>query len=172
VAYELLFLFGNINDNLTPLLERSKLESRLKEMPMETNPEIVTDSKFNQSIKFSVAASEERAGLFIIHPVGPISTITYPVLKKEMDRIFESGPEVILFDMTQVNYVNLRGLRVILKTIVEMRQRNGQVYLTNLQPEIKKMFEVMNGALPEWVFESRKLWENYFDAIYNDCSRH
>ena len=139
---------------------------------METNPEIMTDSKVNGSIKFSIAASEERAGIFIIHPVGSINTITYPVLKKEMEKIVESRPEIILFDMMKVNFVNLRGLRVILKTIVEMRQRSGQVYLTNLQPEIKKMFEVMNGALPEWVFESRKIWENYFDAIHNDCSRH
>ena len=72
--------------------------------------------------------------------------------------------------MTQVDYVNLRGLRVILKTIVKMIQHSGQVYLTNLQPEIKKMFEVMNGALPEWVFESPKLWENYFDAIHDNFS--
>ena len=88
-----------------------------------------------------------------------------------MEWIFESKPEIILFDMKYVNYVNLRGLRVILRTIIEMNQRRGQVYLTNLQPEIKKMFEVMNGALPEWVFENRKLWENYLDAITGDYQR-
>ena len=135
---------------------------------MQTYPEITTDSNANDILKLSVAASEKSAGLFIIHPVGSIDTMTYPVLKKEMERIFESNPEIILFDMTQVKYVNLRGLRVILKTIVEMTHRSGRVYLTNLQPEIKKMFEVMNEALPKWVFESRKLWENYFDAIYNN----
>jgi len=139
---------------------------------METYPEIMTDSKVDESFTLSVTASEERAGLFIIHPVGSLNTITYPILNKEMEWIFESRPEIILFDMINVNYVNLRGLRVILKTIIKMNQRSGQVYLTNLQPEIKKMFEVMNSALPEWVFGSRKLWENYFDAIHNKCSRH
>ena len=89
---------------------------------METYPEIMTDSKVKESLKLSVAASEEKTGLFIIHPIGSINTATYPVLKKEMERIFDSNPEIILFDMTQVKYVNLRGLRVILKTIITLNR--------------------------------------------------
>ena len=137
---------------------------------METYPEIMTDSKVNESFNLSVTASEEGAGLFVIHPVGSINTNTYSILKKEMEWIFESKPEIILFDMKQVNYVNLRGLRVILKTIIKMNLRSGKVYLTNLQPEIKEMFEVMNDALPEWFFGSRKQLEIYLDAIHNNCS--
>lgn len=137
---------------------------------MKTYPENMTDSKVNEGFKFklSVTASEERAGLFVIHPTGSINTNTYPILKKEMEWIFESKPEIILFDMKRVNYVNLRGLRVILKTIIKMNLRNGKVYLTNLQPEIKEMFEVMNDALPEWFFGSRKQLENYHDAIHKN----
>jgi anti-anti-sigma factor len=137
---------------------------------MESYPEIMTDSKVNESINLSVTASEERAGLFIIHPVGSINTNTYPILKKEMEWIFESRPEIVLFDMKQVNYVNFRGLRVILKIIMEMNRRGGKVYLTNLHPELKEMFEVMNGALPESIFGSRKQLKIYLDAIHNNCS--
>ena len=135
---------------------------------MKTYPENMTDNKVNENFNLSVTASEERAGLFVIHPVGSINTNTYPILKEEMEWILGSGPETILFDMKQVNYVNLRGLRVILKTIIKMNQRSGKVYLTNLQPEIKEMFEVMNGALPEWFFGSRKQLEIYLDAIHNN----
>jgi anti-anti-sigma factor len=137
---------------------------------METYPENMADSKVNESFNLSVTASEERAGLFVIHPTGSINTNTYPILKKEMEWIFESKPEIILFDMKQVNYVNLRGLRVILKTIIKMNLRCGKVYLTNLQPEIKEMFEIMNDALPEWFFGSQKQFENYHDAIHNNFS--
>jgi hypothetical protein len=44
------------------------------------------------------------------------------------------------------------------------------VYLTNLQPEIKEMFEVMNDALPEWFFGIRKQMEIYHDGIHNNFS--
>ncbi len=73
-----------------------------------------------------------------------------------MEQVFASKPAIIVFDMKQVNYINLRGLRVILKTILEMDQHYGKVYLSNLQPQIKEIFEIINGALPEWIFESRK----------------
>ena len=75
-----------------------------------------------------------------------------------------------LVDMNQVNYINFRGLRVILKTIMEMNQRNGKVCLTNLQPQVKEMFEIMHGILPKWVFGGRKQLEHYLDANHNDCT--
>ena len=137
---------------------------------MKTYLENRTESKVNGSFNLSVTASEERAGLFVIHPVGSINTNTYPILKEEMEWILGSGPEIILFDMKQVNYVNLRGLRVILKTIIKMNLRSGKVYLTNIQPEIREMFDVMNDALPEWFFGSRKQLEIYLDAIHDNCS--
>jgi len=137
---------------------------------MERYNKSMTDSDVNGSLNLSVTAKEERSGLFIIHPVGSINTNTYPILKKEMDWILESWPEIILIDMKQVNYVNLRGLRVVLKTIMEMNRRGGKVYLTNLHPELKEMFDVMNSALPERLFSSRKRLEIYLDAINNNCS--
>jgi hypothetical protein len=85
---------------------------------MKTYPEHMTDSKVNQNYGLRVHSSEERAGLFIIHPVGPINTNTSSILQKEMQRIIESRPEIILLDMNQFNYINFRGLRVILKTII------------------------------------------------------
>ncbi|MGD9057568.1 MAG: STAS domain-containing protein [Desulfobacterales bacterium] len=107
--------------------------------------------------------SRERADFFIIRPVGSINTNTYMSLQKEIELILESGPETILFDMKQVNYINFSGLRVILKTIVKMSQLKGNVYITDLQPQVKEMFEIMIGALPHWLSRSRKQLENCLD---------
>ncbi len=138
-------------------------------MQMKTYPEIVTDRKVSHTYNLSVHSSEEGTGLFIIHPVGSINTNTSPILQKEMQQIIESKPEIILIDMNQVNFINFRGLRVILKTIMEMNQRNGKICLTNLQPNIKEMFEIMHDILPKWIFEGRKQLEHYFDGSHNNC---
>jgi anti-anti-sigma factor len=137
---------------------------------MRAQPGIMTDNKVNGSFNLSVSLSEKREGFFIIHPVGAINTNTSWILQNEVEQIFKSKPENILFDMKQVNYVNFRGLRVILKTILEMNQPNGKVYLTNLQPQVKEMFEIMNGTLQEWIFECRKQLENYLDVMHVSCS--
>jgi anti-anti-sigma factor len=134
------------------------------------HPDTMTDSKVYQDFGLRIHSSEERIGLFIVHPVGPINTNTFQILQKEMQRILESSPEIVLIDMNQVNYINFRGLRVILKTVMEMNQRKGKVCLTNLQPQVKEMFEIMHGILPKWIFEGRKQLEHYFDANHNDCT--
>ena len=118
---------------------------------MKTDPGIMANNKVNGNFNLSVYRNEKRAGIIIIHPVGAINTHTSPILQKEVEQILGSKPEIIVFDIKQVNYINSRGLRLILKTITEMDQRGGKVYLTNLQPQIKNMFEILNGALPEWV---------------------
>jgi len=137
---------------------------------METHTEIMTDSKVNQNSNLNVNASEESTGFFIIHPVGTINTNTYPILQKEMELIFESRPEIIIFDMKQANYVNFRGLRVLLKAIIEMNQRNGKVCLKNLQPQVKEMFESMIEALPDWICRGSEQLKNNLDANHNNCS--
>jgi anti-sigma B factor antagonist len=106
---------------------------------------------------------EERTGIFIIQPVGKINANTYQFLQEEVELILESRPETILFDMKQVNYINSSGLRVILKTIMKMNQLKGNVYITDLQPQVKEMFEIMIGALPHWLNRSRKQLVNCLD---------
>ena len=113
-------------------------------------------------------ASQERAGFFIMRPVGSINTNTYMTLQKEIELILESGPETILFDMKQVNYINFSGLRVILKTIMKMSQLKGNVYITGLQPQVKEMFEIMIGALPHWLHRSRKQLINCLDENHHN----
>ena len=152
------------------MLDKLILRLRSKEMLMELYNEIMTDNNVKDCFNLIVTANEEKAGFFIIHPVGSINTNTYTILKNKMAWVLESGPEIILIDMIQVDYVNLRGLRVILQTIMEMNRRGGKVYLTNLHPELKEMFEVMNSALPESIFGSRKELAIYLDAIHNNCS--
>ena len=93
---------------------------------MEKYNELMTGSNVNDSFKLRVTAEEKRSGFFIIYPVGSINTNTYAILKKEIDWVLESWPEIILIDMKQVNYVNLRGLRLILKTIMAMNRRGAQ----------------------------------------------
>ena len=133
-------------------------------------PEMINDKKVDEKFKLSVYSSEKRVDLFIINPVGSINTNSYPILQKELEWILESRPEIILFDMKEVFYINFRGLRVILKTIIEMKKRNGKVYITNIQPRVMEMIEIMNGILPKWVSGYQKQLENYLDANHDNSS--
>lgn len=134
---------------------------------MRAYVERMADSSFN----LSVQASKERSGFFVLHAVGPINKNTYPIFERGIAQILESKPEIVLFDLNEVNYVSFRRLQVLLKTIMGMNQRSDKIYLINLQPQIKNTFKIMNSALPEWVFRSRKQLEDFFDASLNLSKR-
>ena len=66
---------------------------------MRTHPGIMTNNKVNGNFNLSVYRKEKREGFFIIYPVGAINTITSPILQNEVEQIYESKPEIIVFDM-------------------------------------------------------------------------
>ena len=82
---------------------------------MKTYPGSVADNKTNGSVNLSVYVSERRKGFFVLQPIGSINTITSPILQNEVEQIYGSNPEIIMFDMKQVNYINSTGLKGLTK---------------------------------------------------------
>ena len=132
---------------------------------MKTAPGIMTDYKVHGSSNLSIWFSEKREGFIVIQPVGPINAITSQILQNEVKKIIESKPEIILFDMKQVSYINSKGLRVILKANKAMKSRGGRVVIANLQPHIKKVFDIINALPAQRIFASRQELDNYLDTM-------
>ena len=71
--------------------------------------------------------------------------------------------------MQNVNYINSRGLRVILKVQRAMKLRGGRVVLINPQPHIKEVFDIINALPAQRIFTNRHELDNYLDAMQNHC---
>jgi len=132
---------------------------------MRAEPEIMTDHKVNGSSNLSVYVREKREGFFIIHPIGSINTITSPILQNKVEQIYESKPEIIMFDMKQVSYINSKGLHVILKAHQAMKSRGGRIILMDFQPHIKKVFDIINALPKQRIFANRYELDNYLDTM-------
>ena len=128
---------------------------------MMTNPGTILASTSCEGFCLSIYPIEKTSGGFIVHLVGSLDMNSYPILENKLEFIIASSPEVIIFDMEHVHYVNGKGLRVILRTITYMKQRSRRVYLMNLQIQIKEMFEIMNGLMPQWIFTDLQELENH-----------
>ncbi len=132
---------------------------------MRANPGTMADKKSNGSLNLSINVNERRQGFFVIQPVGSINAITFQILQNEVKQIIESKPEIILFDMQQVNYINSKGLRVILKVHQAMVSRGGKVVLINLQPYIKEIFDIIDASPAQRTFASRHELDNFLDTM-------
>ena len=134
---------------------------------MKPHPGILTKSNVDGSSILKVYCREKSAGVFIIQPVGPINMITSPILEYKTEQILELKPDVLVFDMSQVDYINTQGLRVIFKAHHELKPRGGRIALIKLQPHIKKVFDIINSFPKQRIFASRHELEDYLDTMQN-----
>lgn len=111
---------------------------------------------------------EKDKGVFVISPIGSVDSDMYLILQKEVEAVLAKLPKVIIFDMRGVNYISSAGLGVVFKTKKFLKQNKGELYLVNLTPPVKKVFDIVN-ALPEQdVFASVEELDNYLDKIQSE----
>ena len=112
-----------------------------------------------------VNTAVKRPGIFVVAPIGSIDAAGHAVFQERVDSVLNQNPDVIIFDMEYADYINSMGIRVLVKTKKAMKQRRGKIMFINLQPPIKKVFEILN-ALPSLkVFASIAELDGYLDAM-------
>ena len=115
-----------------------------------------------------VMVVNKEPGVFVISPEGPIDSDTYLILEEEVDKVLDKKPKIIIFDMRAVNYVSSSGIGVVLKTKKALKLGQGEFYIVNFTPPVKKVFDIIN-ALPEQeVFASVQELDDYLDKIQNE----
>lgn len=117
----------------------------------------------------TIAAYEKMDNVFVIAPVGKIDITTHAALEKKVDDILDSYPKELIFDMKEVSYMSSAGIRVILKAHKGMKQRGWKVNLLHLQPQVKKVFEIIKALPKEQIFSNVKELDAYLDRIQSNA---
>ncbi|HAA01965.1 MAG TPA: anti-sigma factor antagonist, partial [Syntrophobacteraceae bacterium] len=98
--------------------------------------------------------------------VGSLESHTYEVLEKRVEYVLQEGQaKHITLDMAGVEYISSMGVRVVLKTQKQLKQRGGTLSMMNLQPQIKKVFEIINALPSLQVFASIEELDNYLTEM-------
>jgi len=113
----------------------------------------------------TVSSVQKAKGLGIISPAGSLDSNTYLIFQEQIEKVLPEKPIMIVFDMKALEYMSSAGVRVILKTRDTLKKNDGKITFMNLQPQIKKVFEIIN-ALPSMrIFSSIKEMDNYLDVM-------
>jgi anti-anti-sigma factor len=116
-------------------------------------------------MSLKVTAKEQRVGVFVISPVGSIDSDTFSILEDRVDLILDSSPSEIVFDMRSVDYISSAGIRVILKAKKALKKNEGKVILVHLQPQVKKVFDIIKALPTMTVFTSIEELDDYLDKM-------
>jgi anti-anti-sigma factor len=112
-----------------------------------------------------VIVEQKGENVYIVRPEGSIDANTYTTLGSEVDTILEKSPKLIIFDMKDVSYVSSAGVGVVLAAEQSLKANQGKVIMGNLQPHIKKVFDIVKALPDQQIFSSVEEMDNYLKEI-------
>jgi anti-anti-sigma factor len=107
----------------------------------------------------------EDRGVLIIAPVGRIDSETYTDLENDLNDAISRSPKKVMLDMEKCNYVSSAGIRVFFDFRKKLKAQKAAVSFFKLQPQIRKVFEIVKALPLECIFSSMKEADAYLDRV-------
>ena len=115
-------------------------------------------------MQLTIDIGKRDSGVFTVSLGGPLDTATYLEFEKAIAPILSPSTKAIVLNMQGVNYISSLGLGAIFKVANAVHKNQGAVLITDLQPQIKKVFDTVK-ALPESIFRSIEEADEYLNEI-------
>ncbi|EED32125.1 anti-sigma factor antagonist [gamma proteobacterium NOR5-3] len=97
--------------------------------------------------------------------IGGLNTDTAPGFEATLAEAITDDWQMVLLDMKSLDYVSSAGLRVIFKAAKQLKAAGRSLAVANRQPQIEKVFEILQ-ALPDMaVFSNDSELDEYLDAM-------
>jgi anti-anti-sigma factor len=108
---------------------------------------------------------EPEKSLLRVSMIGGLNTDTAPDFEATLDEAISGDWRLVLLDMRALDYVSSAGLRVIFKAAKKLQSEGRSLAVANRQPQIEKVFEILQ-ALPDMaVFANDAELDAYLDAM-------
>ena len=96
---------------------------------------------------------------------GSLDTATSADLEKRIDALLTGDVRLLAFDLAGLKFVSSAGIRVLMKARQAMTTRSGVCALTNLQPQVAKVFEIVKSLPGVSLFRNTKEMDDYLLAM-------
>jgi len=113
----------------------------------------------------TVTVKQTGEGTYTVSPVGSIDAQTHTILGTEIGTILDKKASHIIFDMKDVRYVSSAGISVVLTAEKALKLAGGSALIVHLQPQIRKVFDIVQALPPEQIFSSVQEMDQYLKEI-------
>ena len=96
---------------------------------------------------------------------GSINSDTADILDGEIARLLDHAISTLVLDFSDITYISSAGVGVIMKAKTSLTRRKGDLAMINLQPQVKKVFEIIRLLPTLNVFESVQEMDEYLGKI-------
>jgi anti-sigma B factor antagonist len=85
---------------------------------------------------------DKRDHVHIFSLSGRLDSSTSPTLEENINQVLENGPNNIILNFEDLDYISSAGLRVILKTTKDLKVKKGKLLLCSMQDYVREVFEI------------------------------
>jgi anti-sigma B factor antagonist len=85
---------------------------------------------------------ENDGGIRIMKLKGEIDIYTATEFKKQINAAIEERPGDIHIDCSELQYMDSTGLGVLIGALKRLKEKDRNIYLKNLQPNVQKLFHI------------------------------
>lgn len=116
----------------------------------------------------SIRIIKKKDYVYSVELKGSIDTETYQQLEEELKEIIDNKTKAVILDMEGVDYISSVGIKVVIWAKQTLKQKNATFAMINLQPPIKKVFDVMR-ILPMFdIFDDMPEADKYIDQVIKE----
>jgi anti-anti-sigma factor len=113
----------------------------------------------------TTASSDPQKSLSRIRLRGSLDSDTAAAMEKALEDAIAGSSELVVLDMATLDYISSAGLRVIFKAAKSLKGEGRRLAVAKRQPQIEKVFEILQ-ALPDMaVFANDDELDSYLDAM-------
>ena len=113
----------------------------------------------------TIAHEDAEKSLLRISMVGGLNSDTAPGFEAILSDTIAGDWQMVVLDMSSLDYISSAGLRIIFKGAKQLKNAGRSLAVANRQPQIEKVFEILQ-ALPDMaVFANDAELDDYLDAM-------
>ncbi|KFA23658.1 STAS domain-containing protein [Xanthomonas vasicola] len=96
---------------------------------------------------------------------GRLSTHTHQDLDAALSPLLDTRITTLVLDLSALEYISSAGIRCIFKARKALATRHGKVLVSNPQPQIRKVFDMVKAVPLSDVFASTEELDAYLEAM-------
>lgn len=116
-------------------------------------------------MELSIEISRTKPGVVSLSLIGPVNSDTSSTLDEEISGVLTEPLKTLVLDMAGVDFIASSGVGTIVKAKTSLKKKGGELAMINLQPQVKKVFEIISLLPVMKVFADKEELDEYLGKI-------
>ncbi|NQV33534.1 MAG: STAS domain-containing protein [Phycisphaeraceae bacterium] len=117
------------------------------------------------SLTISKTKSQSSAAIFVLK--GELNNQTSGQLNQAISNMLDAPATTLVLDMKEISFISSTGIGVIVKTRNTLKQKGSDLTMVNIQPQVKRVFDIMQLTPILKVCENQEELDTYLTTIQN-----